>query len=87
MNNTEIIANKRHTLAHLLAAAVLEFHPDAKNTIGPAVDNGFYYDFEFSTPLVEKDLKDIEKKMKILALIIFLAFVILVLYNIGKDRE
>jgi len=64
MNNSEIIANKRHTLAHLLAASVLEFHPDAKNTIGPAIDNGFYYDFEFSTPLTEKDLKDIEKKMR-----------------------
>jgi threonyl-tRNA synthetase len=55
---------KRHTLAHLLAAAVLELHPDAKPTIGPAIDNGFYYDFEFSTPIVEADLKDIEKKMR-----------------------
>lgn len=64
MNTTENLANKRHTLAHLLAAATLEFHPDAKNTIGPAVDNGFYYDFEFSTPLSDKDLKDIEKKMR-----------------------
>ncbi|MFA6296969.1 MAG: threonine--tRNA ligase [Candidatus Paceibacterota bacterium] len=64
MNNSEIIAQKRHTLAHLLAASVLEFYPDAKNTIGPAVENGFYYDFEFSTPITEKDLKDIEKKMR-----------------------
>ena len=55
---------KRHTLAHLLAAAVLEFHPDAKPTIGPAIDNGFYYDFEFSKPITEADLKDIEKKMR-----------------------
>ncbi len=39
---------KRHTLAHLLAAAVLEHYPQAKPTIGPAVDNGFYYDFDFS---------------------------------------
>ncbi len=37
----------RHSLAHLLAAAVLEIYPDAKNTIGPAIDNGFDYDFEF----------------------------------------
>jgi len=39
---------KRHTLAHLLAAAVLKRYPHAKPTIGPAVDNGFYYDFDFS---------------------------------------
>lgn len=55
---------KRHTLAHLLASAVLELYPDAKPTIGPAIDNGFYYDFEFATPITEKDLKDIEKKMR-----------------------
>jgi len=54
----------RHSLAHLLAAAVLELYPDTKNTIGPAIDNGFYYDFEFSSPLPEGALKDIEKKMK-----------------------
>lgn len=39
---------KRHTLAHLLAAAVLERYPHAKPTIGPAIENGFYYDFDFS---------------------------------------
>ncbi len=61
--NTEL-EYKRHTLAHLLAAAVKEMHPDAKPTIGPAVDNGFYYDFEFSTPIKEEDLKKLEKKMK-----------------------
>lgn len=64
MNNEVKLEHKRHTLAHLLAAAVLEFHPDAKNTIGPAVDNGFYYDFEFTATLGDKDLKDIEKKMR-----------------------
>jgi len=53
----------RHTLAHLLAAAVLELFPETKPTIGPAIDNGFYYDFEFKTPITEKNLKDIEKKM------------------------
>ncbi len=42
------LEEKRHTLAHLLAAAVLERYPHAKPTIGPAVDNGFYYDFDFS---------------------------------------
>lgn len=64
MNNPGQITAKRHTLAHLLAASVIEFHPDAKNTIGPAVDTGFYYDFEFPSPISEKDLKDIEKKMR-----------------------
>jgi threonyl-tRNA synthetase len=54
----------RHTLAHLLAAAVLELHPDAKPTIGPAIDNGFYYDFEFKTPVSDKDLPKIEKTMR-----------------------
>jgi len=42
------LEEKRHTLAHLLAAAVAERYPSAKPTIGPAVDNGFYYDFDFS---------------------------------------
>ncbi len=56
--------NKRHSLAHLLAAAVLELYPDTKNTIGPSVDNGFYYDFEFTSPKSDDDLKEIEKRMK-----------------------
>ncbi len=61
---TESLQHTRHTLAHLLAAAVLELFPETKPTIGPAIDNGFYYDFEFKTPITEKDLKDIEKKMR-----------------------
>ncbi|MDD5318614.1 MAG: threonine--tRNA ligase [Candidatus Pacebacteria bacterium] len=69
-NNTEKSENElpalRHSLAHLLAAAVLDLYPDTKNTIGPAVDNGFYYDFEFAptVSISDKDLKEIEKKMK-----------------------
>ncbi len=64
--NNERLQHVRHTLAHLMAAAVLELYPDAKPTIGPAIDNGFYYDFEFSAENrpTEKDLKDIEKKMR-----------------------
>jgi threonyl-tRNA synthetase len=56
----------RHTLAHLMAAAVLELYPEAKPTIGPAIDNGFYYDFEFPADKkpAESDLKDIEKRMR-----------------------
>lgn len=55
---------KRHSLAHLLAAAVLELHPDAKRAIGPAIENGFYYDFEFSKPITDTDLPIIEAKMR-----------------------
>jgi len=54
----------RHSLAHILAATILEFYPDAKHTIGPAIDNGFYYDFDFNLPISEKDLPKIEKRMK-----------------------
>jgi threonyl-tRNA synthetase len=58
------IEQKRHSLAHLMAAAVVNIWPDAKNTIGPAVDNGFYYDFDFATPISDKDFKRIENKMR-----------------------
>ncbi len=58
------LAKKRHTLAHLLAAATLEHYPDTKLTLGPAIDNGFYYDMEFSKPLTDADLPKIEKSMK-----------------------
>ena len=57
---------KRHTLAHLLAAAVLEKYPHAKLTLGPAIDTGFYYDVDFSggnTP-GDEDLKVLQKDMK-----------------------
>jgi len=57
---------KRHTLAHLLAAAVLEKYPHAKLTLGPAIENGFYYDIDFSggaTP-GDEDLKGLQKQMK-----------------------
>ena len=64
MNNTDKLHNIRHSLAHLLAAAILELYPDTKNTIGPAIDDGFYYDFEFSSPISEKELPKIEKRMK-----------------------
>ncbi len=58
------LEHARHTLAHLLAAAVAELWPDAKRTIGPAVDNGFYYDFDFSSPISEEELPRIEAKMR-----------------------
>ena len=57
----------RHSAAHLLAAAVTELYPDAKYGIGPAVDDGFYYDFQFGTPISEGDLPAIESRMRRLA--------------------
>ena len=61
---SENLHNLRHSLAHLLAAAVLEIYPETKNTIGPAIENGFYYDFDFATPITDKDLKKIEQRMR-----------------------
>jgi len=54
----------RHTLSHVLAAAVLELYPDAKFGIGPSVDDGFYYDIDFgATKVTDTDLTKIEQKM------------------------
>jgi len=64
MKNEEKLEHIRHSLAHLLAAAVIELYPDALRAIGPAIENGFYYDFEFSSPLRDTDLPKIEKRMK-----------------------
>lgn len=64
MTGDQQLQNKRHSLAHLLAAAVLQLYPDAKRAIGPAIDDGFYFDFEFSQPVTEKDLPKIEKQMR-----------------------
>jgi threonyl-tRNA synthetase len=54
----------RHSTAHVLAAAVLKFFPEAKFAIGPAIDNGFYYDFELPRTLIPEDLPLLEKEMK-----------------------
>ena len=53
----------RHSSAHLMAQAVLDLFPNAKPTIGPVVEEGFYYDFYVETPFSEQDLKRIEKRM------------------------
>lgn len=60
------LPDKRHTLAHLLAAAILQKYPHALRTIGPAVDNGFYYDFDFTAgdKPGEDDLQKIENIMR-----------------------
>lgn len=54
----------RHDCAHLLAEAVKELFPETQVTIGPAIDNGFYYDFSRPTPFSTNDLESIEKRMK-----------------------
>jgi threonyl-tRNA synthetase len=53
----------RHSTAHLLAQAVKELFPDAQVTIGPVIDNGFYYDFAYKRPFTPEDLAAIEKRM------------------------
>ncbi len=60
-NQTEIM---RHSLSHILATAVFEMFPEAKFGIGPAIQNGFYYDFELPRTLIPEDLPLIEEKMK-----------------------
>ena len=57
----------RHSTAHLLAYAVKELYPEAQVTIGPTVENGFYYDFSYSRPFTPEDLAAIEKRMAELA--------------------
>lgn len=57
----------RHSTAHLLAYAVKELFPDAQVTIGPVIDNGFYYDFAYKRPFTPEDLAAIEKRMAELA--------------------
>jgi len=57
----------RHSTAHLLAYAVKELYPDAQVTIGPVIEDGFYYDFSYKRPFTPEDLQAIEKKMAELA--------------------
>jgi threonyl-tRNA synthetase len=57
------LARMRHSTAHLMAEAVQELFPNAKFGIGPAIENGFYYDFELPRALTPDDLKQIEKRM------------------------
>ena len=65
MENIEKI---RHSLAHIMASSVLELWPKTKLGMGPAIENGFYYDFQLPKKLEENDLAEIEKKMKELIL-------------------
>ena len=64
MKADEKLVNKRHSLAHLLAGAVLKIYPNAKLTLGPAVSDGFYYDIDFGTDKVtDNELKEIQKEI------------------------
>ena len=54
----------RHDAAHVMAMSVQELYPETKVTIGPVIENGFYYDFARKEPFTEKDVEKIEKKMK-----------------------
>lgn len=62
---TNNVERMRHTLSHVLAAAVLEMYPEVKLGIGPAIDDGFYYDIDFGdVKITEADLPKVEKKMR-----------------------
>jgi threonyl-tRNA synthetase len=64
MDDKDYLDKLRHSAAHLLAAAVMELYPEAKRTIGPAIENGFYFDFDFGDiKISEDDLLKIETKM------------------------
>ncbi|MBF0624985.1 MAG: threonine--tRNA ligase [Magnetococcales bacterium] len=66
-NSTAGLEILRHSTAHLMAQAVKELFPAAQVTIGPAVADGFYYDFDCATPFTPEDLAAIEKRMKEIA--------------------
>jgi threonyl-tRNA synthetase len=65
MENNEQLGNIRHTLAHLLAAATQSYYPDVKLTLGPAIDNGFYYDMDFGADkITEAEIPTLTEKMR-----------------------
>ncbi|MBA7502918.1 Threonine--tRNA ligase 1 [subsurface metagenome] len=64
MNREERLERMRHSAAHIMAEAVQSLFPGAKFGIGPAIENGFYYDFELPRPLTQEDMPIIESKMK-----------------------
>ena len=67
MKKQDQVEKMRHTFSHILAAAVKELYPETTFGIGPAIENGFYYDMNFgSAKITEKDLPKIEKKMRVI---------------------
>jgi threonyl-tRNA synthetase len=67
MNEIDKLHNIRHSLAHLLASAVLEMFPKAQLGVGPVIENGFFYDFLLPRSLTPEDLSKLEKRMRALA--------------------
>ena len=63
MNAENQLETMRHSVSHVMAEAILSIFPDAKFAIGPAIEDGFYYDFDLPRPLTPEDLPVIEKKM------------------------
>ena len=63
-NNEELNKIFWHTTSHILAQAVKRLYPNTKLGIGPAIENGFYYDFKVEKPLTEEDINKIEEEMK-----------------------
>lgn len=63
-NSVDSLHVMRHSMAHILATAVQELHPDAKFGVGPVIDNGFYYDIDFGRSLTPDDLVALEAEMK-----------------------
>ena len=57
------LSTLRHSVSHLMASAVAKLYPGAKFGFGPAIEHGFYYDFDLPEPLTEADLRKIEKEM------------------------
>ena len=54
----------RHSMSHVMAEAVLQMFPEAQIAIGPAIDNGFYYDFDLPRALTQEDLEEISERMR-----------------------
>ena len=54
----------RHSMSHVMAEAVLQMFPTAQIAIGPAIENGFYYDFDLPRPLSSEDLEEVTNRMK-----------------------
>jgi threonyl-tRNA synthetase len=63
-DRTDRLLKIRHSTAHVMAEAVMDLYPGTKIAIGPAIEDGFYYDFDLPEPLKEEDLSDIERRMK-----------------------
>ena len=64
MSDNEKLATIRHSMAHVMAEAVLDLFPGTKIAIGPSIENGFYYDFDLPKPIADSDLEAISARMK-----------------------